>query len=121
MRARSIAPLLAPLAGVALLAVGCATESPEAAIRSARYAVERAEDAGARRYAPGDLARARDELREAEATGAERSGHVEARRLAEKALVDAEVAAARSSAEQLRISAEQLRRSVDESGGSGRP
>ena len=79
-----------------------------------------AEEAEARRYAPADLARARDRLSEAQASAASTSDWIEARRAAEKAAVDAEVAAARAGAERLRISVQEVRRSVREAG-AGEP
>lgn len=94
----------------------CASTPPDAAIGSAERAVQRAEDAGARRYAPGDLSRAREHLKDAQAAAGAKADWVEARRSAEKAVVDSEVAAARAANEQLRVSVEELQRSVPEAG-----
>ncbi|MDJ0788839.1 MAG: DUF4398 domain-containing protein [Myxococcota bacterium] len=93
--------------------VACATPSPEPSIAIARQAIERAEDLDARRYAAQDLARANDALRKAERARSNRADWIEARRLAEKAAVDAEVAAARAGANRLHIAIEEIRKAAD--------
>ena len=77
-----------------------------------------AEQAEARRYAARELAEAREHLRRAMKMAQSSSNWIEARRLAEKAQVDAELALERSQAEQLRVSLRELRRSVEAAGES---
>jgi septal ring factor EnvC (AmiA/AmiB activator) len=72
-----------------LLATACSTPSPEPAISSAELALQRAEQSQARRYAPEELAVAREELTQARGLHRDRSDWLKARRLAEKAAVDA--------------------------------
>lgn len=81
------------------LAGGCATEGPPptAEVIRARTVIEQADRAGAQRYAAADLQRAHDELSNAEKANGERK-YDEARRYAEAAEADADVATARASA-----------------------
>jgi hypothetical protein len=88
--------VIAGLLGFGLVA--CATEGPPPSdeLSRARAVVEQADKAGAQRYAAADLQRAHDELSNAEKSNAERKFD-EARRYAESAEADADVAAARAS------------------------
>ena len=97
--ANRIAARLALAAGIALAA--CSTPSPEPAISKAELALQRAEQSQARRYAPQELAEARDELTDARRLYRERSDWVKARRQAEKAEVDAQLA--EETAKQVRL------------------
>ncbi len=87
--------LIACLLGFALVA--CATEGapPSEELTRARAVVEQADKGGAQRYAAADLQRAHDELSNAEKANAERKFD-EARRYAESAEADADVATARA-------------------------
>jgi hypothetical protein len=78
--------------------VACATEGPPPSeeLTRARAVVEQADRGGAQRYAAADLQRAHDELSNAEKASAERKFD-EARRYAESAEADADVATARTS------------------------
>lgn len=96
--------------------VGCAGPSPQPAIDGAVSAVERAEQAQARRYAAQELAKAREELQQAQEMAQSSSGWIEARRLAQKAQVDAELAIEMALLEQLRVSLIELRRSIHAAG-----
>jgi hypothetical protein len=89
--------LLAPVL-LGTLAAGCATEGPPPVeeVTRARAVIEQADKAGAQRYAATDLQRAHDELGNAERANAERK-YDEARRFAESAEVDADLATARNS------------------------
>jgi hypothetical protein len=80
------------------LAGGCATEGPPPSeeVTRARTVIEQADRAGAQRYAAADLQRAHDELSNAEKANGERKFD-EARRYAESAEADADVATARAS------------------------
>jgi Domain of unknown function (DUF4398) len=78
------------------LSAGCATEGPPPSepITRARTVIEEADKGAAQRYAAADLQRAHDELNDAEKENA--AGHYdEARRYAESASVDADLAAAK--------------------------
>ncbi len=80
------------------LAGGCATEGPPPSeeVTRARTVIEQADRAGAQRYAAADLQRAHDELSNAEKANGE-GKYDEARRYAQSAEADADVATARAS------------------------
>ena len=80
------------------LAAGCATEGPPPSeeVTRARTVIEQADRAGAQRYAAADLQRAHDELSNAEKANGE-GKYDEARRYAQSAEADADVATARAS------------------------
>jgi hypothetical protein len=80
------------------LAGGCATEGPPPSeeVTRARSVIEQADKAGVQRYAPTDLQRAHDELSNAEKANGE-GKYDDARRYAESAAADADVATARAS------------------------
>lgn len=86
-------PAVVILAGAML--AGCAgnPERPVEDIAAANVTIERAEQAGARRYSSADLDMARQKLADAKAAS-ERGNYVAAERLAEQARLDAEYAAA---------------------------
>jgi hypothetical protein len=109
--------LLGALGAALVVSLGCAGPSPQPAIADAERAVELAEEAQARRYASSELGEALRELRSAREMAQSSSNWIEARRLAEKAYVDAELAVERARAEQLRISLAEIRRSVEAAGG----
>jgi hypothetical protein len=73
-------------------------------------------EAQARRYAASEMGEALRELQTAQEMAQSSSNWIEARRLAEKASVDAELAIEKSQAEQLRVSLDLLRRSIREAG-----
>jgi hypothetical protein len=79
------------------LAAGCASEGPPPSeqVTRARTMIEAADKAGAQRYAAADLQRAHDELSDAEKANAA-GRYDEARRDAESAAVDADLATARA-------------------------
>jgi hypothetical protein len=97
-----MSPRLGLISAAALIcgfAGGCASEGPqptEQMVR-ARTVIEQADRAGAQRYAAADLQRAHDELSNADKANAEKK-YNDARRYAESAEADADVAVARSSA-----------------------
>lgn len=84
-------------------AVGCASEGPKPVdeLTKAHTVVEQADKGGtAQRYAAADLQRAHDELSDADRSSAQKK-YDEARRFAQRAEVDADLAVARgTSAEQ---------------------
>ena len=106
-------PITTLLAG-AMLLVGCGSNPPPPTdtLAQAELAVKQAAQSEAGQYAGADLALAQDKLaRSRDALAAE--DHVRARRLAEQALVDAELAEARAEAERQVRTAAELRGSVD--------
>ena len=108
--------LLGALGAALALQLGCAGPSPQPAIAEAERAVGLAEEAQARRYAASEMGEALRELQTAQEMAQSTSNWIEARRLAEKASVDAELAIEKSQAEQLRVSLDLLRRSIREAG-----
>lgn len=88
-------------AGVLLcgLSAGCATQGPKPTEEMTRAStlVQQADKADAQRYAAADLQRAHDELNNADKANAEKK-YDEARRYAEAAEADADVAQARGAA-----------------------
>ena len=78
---------------------GCATQGPQPTeeMTRAKALIDQADRAGAQRYAAADLQRAHDELSNADHAIGERK-YDEARRYAESATVDADVASARAAA-----------------------
>ena len=97
------------LAGIAACASGPA---PEAEMGAAELALGQAEDAGASARAPAPYALARDKLERARDAMAD-GENVEARRLAEQALVDAQLAEAEARSEVARENAAELRQSIE--------
>lgn len=95
-RLTGLIPATALLCG---LAGGCATQGPQPTeeMTRARTLIERADRSGDQRYAAADLQRAHDELSNADKSNAERK-YDEARRYAESAGADADVASARAAA-----------------------
>ena len=101
------------LAGGIIGIGGCSsTPPPREAVSQAELAVTQAGQGRAPQYAAPELNKARDKLTEAKrAMDAER--HAEARRLAEQALVDAQLAEAKAQAEQQRQVLQELRKSIE--------
>lgn len=109
--------LLAALAAALAVLLACAGVSPQPAIADAERAVQLAEEAQARRYAAPEMGEALRELRSARELAQSSSNWIEARRMAEKASVDAELAVEKSQAEQLRVSLSLLQMSIRDAGG----
>jgi hypothetical protein len=88
---------------------GCATQGsqPTDEMTRAKALIEQADKAGAQRYAAADLQRAHDELSNAERSIGEKK-YYEARRYAESAEADADVATARASAGEAQRSAHEV-------------
>ena len=108
--------LLVAVGAVLAAQLGCAGPSPQPAITEAERAVGLAEEAQARRYAASEMGEALWELQSAREMAQSSSQWIEARRLAEKASVDAELAVEKSQAEQLRVSLDLLQRGIREAG-----
>jgi hypothetical protein len=103
------------LVGTAMLVLGaCAAgEPPAGAITEAELAVQRATEAQAGQYAPVELSRAQNRLTDAK-IASEDERYEEARRLAEQAESDAELARARASAAASEEQSEEIRSTTDE-------
>jgi hypothetical protein len=95
-------------------AAGCATQGPMPTeqLVSARTLVAQADKADAQRYAPADLQRAHDELASAE-QAANNHKYDDARRLAENAQADADLASARASSGEAQRAAREVDRGID--------
>lgn len=84
---------------------------PTTQMAQARTAVQQAEEAGAIEYAGMEFRRAQQKLEEARAAVADKK-HARARRLAEQASVDAELAAAKTRTAKAEEAVEELRESI---------
>jgi Domain of unknown function (DUF4398) len=94
--------------------VGCSsTPAPVGEISAAQTAVTSAEQADASQHAPADLDRARDKLLRAQAA-MQQEENVEARRLAEQALVDARLAESKSRADVAQQNADKVQSRIDQ-------
>jgi hypothetical protein len=111
-------PRITTLSAIALTAAaivaGCATEGniPTQQLTQARTLVEQADKANAQRYAAADLQRAHDELSSADKAVTDRK-YEDARRYAEKAQVDADLASARASSGEAQRAALEVNRSIE--------
>ena len=92
---------------------GCsAGRPPTAELAQATLAVQEADKSQAPQYAPADLNMARKELESAQQALRDKD-YTKARRLAERALVNAQLAAAKAETEQTRQAAVALQRSIE--------
>ena len=92
---------------------GCsAGRPPTTELAQATLAVQEADKSKAPQYAPAELHTARQELESAQQALREKD-YTKARRLAERALVDAQLAAAKAETEQARQAATALQRSIE--------
>jgi hypothetical protein len=104
-----------PAAAAALLcalAAGCATQGPvpsEEMVR-AKTLIEQADRSPAQRYAAADLQKAHDELSNADKANADKK-YDDARRYAESAAADADVAQARGAAGEAEHAAQEVKKS----------
>lgn len=96
------------------IGAGCATQPPipSEQITKARTLVEQADKADAQRYAAADLQRAHDELSNAEKAVNDHK-YADARRYAEDAQVDADLASARASSGEAQRAAQEVNRSIE--------
>jgi len=109
------------LACATLLGAGaCAHHPPTAQVATASRAVRRAQNLQAGHYSPMDLRLAREELERAQ-RAVEDEDYDRARRLAEQASVDAELAAAKVRAERARARVARLRRGIATPADDGQP
>ena len=93
---------------------GCASQGPipNEQLTTARTLVQQADKADAQRYAPADLQRAHDELASAE-QAVNNHKYDDARRYAEDAQVDADLASARASSGEAQRAAREVDRGID--------
>lgn len=106
--------LLGFAASIALIScIGCSTgRAPTAVLRNAELNIRSADEARAGEFAAVDLKNARDKLARAkQAMAADR--YEEARRFAERAQVDAELAEAKAEARLMRRAADQILKKAD--------
>jgi hypothetical protein len=105
---------LSALALTCALSAGCATQGPipTEQLTKARVLVEQADKADAQRYAPADLQRAHDELSSADKAVSDHK-YDDARRYAENAQVDADLASARASSGEAMHAAREVSRGID--------
>jgi Domain of unknown function (DUF4398) len=91
---------------------GCATQGPQPTeeMTRARTLIEQADKAGGQRYAAADLQRAHDELNNSDRANAEKK-YDDARRYAESAAADADVASARAAAGEAQHAAQEVAQS----------
>jgi hypothetical protein len=114
----------APLVAGALVAAGCSTAPPTATMTAAEVAVRDAEESGAGERAALELRLAREKLDSAKRALDDHEWDL-ARRLAEEAYVDAQLAEVRARSAEARADAENVRRTADavrdEANGPARP
>ncbi len=124
-------PAYLPAAAVLLcgFAAGCATQGPKPTqeMTRAQALIEQADRSDAQRYAAADLQRAHDELNNADKANGN-GKYDEARRYAEAAAVDADVATARAAsanaqhaAKEVEQSNETLRQEAERDAGANSP
>ena len=115
MRGNNI--LLAAGAGICVLLGACASTGsvPELAVSDAALTLAKAEEARAGEFAPQQLQNARDKLRVAREESAKggRDSQLTARRLAEQAKADAEVALSAAESARASIASAEVSRSID--------
>jgi Domain of unknown function (DUF4398) len=99
-----------PVCGI-LVMTGCAGKPPLTNLSQAELAVQEADSKTASQHAPLELRTAREQLEQAKGAVADKE-YDEARRLADQALVNAQLAEARSGAEKARQAAAELRKSI---------
>jgi hypothetical protein len=107
-------PTLLALAA-ALLAACASVPTPKSELDAANLALRKADQSDAAHYAPLDVRMARDKY-QAALKAADKGDNVEARRLAEEAAVDAEVADVKSRAARAQQGAAESRSSIESLG-----
>ena len=107
---------LRSLALVALVAVasGCASSKPPptAQLAESRTVIAQAEQTGADRYAPLELRKAKQKLDEAERL-ASKGDYDSARRMAEQAAVDAELAETLAQSQKAQAAVQEIRATIE--------
>ena len=97
-----------------VLVSGCATEQPKPTeeLNKARSVIQQADKGDAQRYAAADLQRAHDELSSAE-RAADKRQYDDARRFAESAEVDADLATARGNSGAAERAVQEIKQSME--------
>jgi len=109
--ARSLRTLLA-FAWMSVALPGCAGPPPTVAVSNAEVAIRKADAIGATQYAPLELHVARQKL-ESAGRALEEGEYLDARRLAEQARVDGELAEAKTRAGRARENSDQVAKTVE--------
>lgn len=104
--------LLAVIPVVMIGACASGPERPHQALARAEASIEQAEQSGAREYGGAELSAAREKLRTAR-MAADEGDQAVARRLAEQAALDAELAGAMTRNRKAEASVEELDRSIE--------
>ena len=101
------------LACAAALALGCATASaPNESVSNAEYAIRKAEEREATQYAPLEMRIAKDKIEQSRLSiAAGENDH--ARRLAEQAAVDAQLAEAKARAGRAEATVAEIEKSIE--------
>jgi uncharacterized iron-regulated membrane protein len=108
-----IGNVLGAAAFVGLLVAGCAGEPrPAEDLARAKTLVQQAEAANVQRYAAADLNEARDKLDQAQKADTEEKNDI-ARRRANEAAAQAELASARARSREAEHAAEEMKKSLD--------
>jgi len=94
-------------------AVGCSSmEPPTAAVSQAQLAIREADQSKASQYAPLELRKAQEKFAQAEKAMRNKE-YLNARRLAEEALVDARLAESKANSEMARRNAAELQKTIE--------
>src|SRR5215218_4077393 len=112
-RCAAMSPLAAAMAAALVLTACASAPEPTAQLQAAQQAISDAERAEATRHAPNDLSDARNKLTAANAA-VQAKDMEQAARLAEEARVDAELAAARTSALKAQAVNNEMRRGSEQ-------
>lgn len=105
--------IAAPFVFTILSLAGCSTaRPPKDSIAAADLAVQEANKSKAPQYSPLELRKATDKLDEAK-RAMDKGEYIRARRLAEEALVDAQLAEAKAASEDARRAANDVRQSLE--------
>jgi hypothetical protein len=99
------------ICGALVMVVGCAGKPPVETLSRADLAVQEADKKTASQYAPLELKTAREQLDQANRAMHEKE-YDEARRWADQALVNAQLAEAKTGAEKARQAAAELQKSI---------
>lgn len=104
--------LFLPLAMAGLGACASSEPRPERELALAEAGIDQAQQAGAAEHGPTELGAARDKLNQAR-VAAERDEMLTARRLAQQAALDAELAAAKARNRKAEISVQELNETIE--------
>jgi multidrug resistance efflux pump len=104
--------LLTGIAAVAALAACASVPPPTETISAAELALRRADEVDAQRYARLEVYQAREKLEQAKGA-VDREQNLEARRLAEESLVEAQLAEAKADAARAERNAEEIRKNIE--------